>query len=902
MGNNDLDEEVVEKRKEVIFDFVKKKINWIAYIILALLVYLGVFIRTRNIPGLKDISTGTWTLGPDLDPFLFLRWAEYIVENGKLMAIDMMRYVPLGYSTAGELRLVPYGIAWLYKFLAVFSNEITVTYAAIIFPVVMFSLTIIAFFFFVREIFIGNFNDKKFPNIIALIASFFLTVLPVLLPRTIAGIPEKESAAFFFMFTALYFFLLSWRIKEKRYILFAILSGIATAAMANTWGGYGYIFLIIGLSNLISFLLGKISIRKIYVYIIWVASSLALMMPFSTKFTISRIISSTTVAPALAVLGIILIHFILYNTKLKEVKYFKEGIFSKMPSQVNSLIIGGVLMLILATILNGVNFIPGQVNSLFSSLVKPATSRLIQTVAENRQPYFTEWAGNFGPIINNIPIFFTLFFVGSVYLFAKMIKPVKEKWILITGYIIFLSSIVFSRYSGSSILNGENTISLFIYFTGTLLFLCIIGYSYLKIVNQKENEKLESIEFGNIMLLCFFALSIISARGLVRLIMILVPPASAIVAFLIVGVSKDVFYKEKDDILKVFGWIILLIVLSSAVYSGFYFYQSILSQAESYYPSQYNWQWQLAMDWVRDNTQSNAVFGHWWDYGYWIQSIGERATILDGGNSISYWNYLMGREVLTTPDDRTALEFLYAHNATHYLIDSTDIGKYAAYSKIGSDVNYDRMTYIPTITVNEKESRETNEGIIYIYNGGFGLDEDIFININGEQKTFIKENTGIAGIIIEKKNNEFQQPIAVFVSNGASTNIALRYLYDNGKLTDFGSGVESGVFLIDYMSQSGGNLQKIENGAGFYLSKKTLSSFLARKYLFGEEGNFKLVHNEPNYIIDNLRKQNLEIEDFAYFQNQFLGPIRIWEIQYPSDITFKEEYIHTDYPEELKFS
>jgi len=35
-------------------------------------------------------------------------------------------------------------------------------------------------------------------NIIALIATAFFVVIPSLLPRTIAGIPEKESAAFFF--------------------------------------------------------------------------------------------------------------------------------------------------------------------------------------------------------------------------------------------------------------------------------------------------------------------------------------------------------------------------------------------------------------------------------------------------------------------------------------------------------------------------------------------------------------------------------------------------------------------------------------------------------------------------------------------------------------------------------
>ena len=40
-------------------------------------------------------------------------------------------------------------------------------------------------------------------NLIALISSLFMIVIPIFLSRTIAGIPEKESAAFFFMFLSL---------------------------------------------------------------------------------------------------------------------------------------------------------------------------------------------------------------------------------------------------------------------------------------------------------------------------------------------------------------------------------------------------------------------------------------------------------------------------------------------------------------------------------------------------------------------------------------------------------------------------------------------------------------------------------------------------------------------------
>jgi len=114
-------DEIEERKKKIIY-FLKQKKDWIFYVILSFIVFLSVYIRTRNIPRLKDVATGSWTLGPDLDPFLFLRWAKYIVEHGSIMIHDSMRYVPLGFNTAAEMKLLSYMIAWFHNFLSFFSN------------------------------------------------------------------------------------------------------------------------------------------------------------------------------------------------------------------------------------------------------------------------------------------------------------------------------------------------------------------------------------------------------------------------------------------------------------------------------------------------------------------------------------------------------------------------------------------------------------------------------------------------------------------------------------------------------------------------------------------------------------------------------------------------------------
>ena len=35
------------------------------------------------------------------------------------------------------------------------------------------------------------------------------------------------------------------------------------------------------------------------------------------------------------------------------------------------------------------------------------------------------------------------------------------------------------------------------------------------------------------------------------------------------------------------------------------------------------------MEWIKNNTPKDAVVAAWWDYGYWISTMGERATLAD---------------------------------------------------------------------------------------------------------------------------------------------------------------------------------------------------------------------------------------------------------------------------------
>jgi len=884
----------LEERKKKIINFLKQKKDWAYYLILSFIIFIGTYIRTRNISKLKDITTGTWTLGPDLDPFLFLRWAQYIVEHGSLMVWDMMRVVPLGFNTASEMKLLSYLVAWLYHFLRFFSEKVTVTYAAILFPVVMFVLTGIAFFLFARKIFYKQ--SKKIKNITALIATAFFVLIPSLLPRTIAGIPEKESAAFFFMFMAFYLFLEAFTSEKiKRGLIFGGLAGISTALMALIWGGVIFIFFTIPTAVLLAFIFGKIKKEKFYIYSTWLITSFMLMIPFSTRYNLRNLIVSSSTGLAIGVFAIIgMSLLIMKNKKLNEIR--KK---TKLPKEIFALILSLLILFTLIFIFLGPNFIFGQISHTINSLITPMTTRFGLTVAENKQPYFAnDWKNSFGPIVFNIPLFFWLFFIGSVILFNNLISklPKKDRIILTFGYFIFLISLIFSRYSPSSILNGTSGLSLLVYFGGWLFFLISFGYFYFKGYKEKDNFAFRDFDFSYILYFIILTLGIIGARAGIRLIMVLGAVSPIAVSFLIVKISQN-YFNEKEETMKFFMGIIVLLIIIASLFTLWTYYQQDKYSAENFAPGVYQFQWQKAMQWVRENTPKDAVFAHWWDYGYWLQSIGERATILDGGNTIVYWNHLMGRFVLTGSDEDKALEFLYTHNGTHLLIDSTEIGKYTAYSSIGSDENYDRFSWISTFLMDEKQTQETKNEISYIYVGGASTDEDIIWEQDGQEILLPKKKAGVGAIVVKKNGEKILQPEAIFVYNGKQYTIPLKYIYINGKLHEFKEGLNAGIFIfprLDTLQDGRANINEI--GAAMYLSSRTIHSQLVNLYLFNQKSEyFELVHIEDSFITENLKQQGMNIGEFIYYQG-FQGPIKIWEITYPSNIKANPEYLERDFP------
>ena len=909
--------DVLEIRKEKVLKFLKSKKIILAYVILAIIVWIGFNIRTQNLPLLIDVTTGNY-IPVALDPFAFLRYAQMILENGVLPEVDLLRYYPLGFNNLQEFSLLAHFVVYLFQFLSFFNPGITLEYVHVLYPPIAFGIGLIFFFLLVKKLF----NYK-----VGLLASGFLIILPAFLYRTTAGFADKEALATMFMFMAFYFFVSAWKSKSlKGGIFLGILGGVFTGLMGSVWNGVTFIFITIGVFGLIELLLNKFGKKEIGVYASWlIATVLFLKIFYPAKYGIMTLLASISTMVMFLTLGAIIVKYFVFDKDLFKIK---SKIEEKIPLGFASILITILVGLIVLSIFQGPLFFIGRIQDLFISLTKPfGTNRWVVTVAEAHQPYVTDWIGQF------TLRYIWMFIIGSVVLFYELVKPLKKHGGKLTlAYAIFIIGFIFSRYSQNSQFDGVSGISQLTYI-GSLFFFVIVVLYYYFYAFYKDKElfdKISKLKWIPTFIFIWFLITIIGARSAIRLLFVFAPITAVLGSYILVYLF-DKIPKIKGGSITRGGVIISLISLFFLLSVGFqnklvsaillslaigfiiawiaslvktdapwhkFFYLAVLfiaitslsgfaevssNQAKNTGPS-YNQQWQQAGAWIRENTPEDAVFAHWWDYGYWVQTGGQRATLSDGGNGRGAINHFIGRHVLTAQDETEALELLKANDATHLLMISDEIGKYPAYSSIGADESYDRYASIPVFTLDASSIQETRNGTLYVYRGGVALDEDFIY-----QDQLIPRNSAvIGGILVPLQVAEdgsevgFSQPFAVLVLNGQQVNIPLQCIFFNDREYIFeDEGLEGCLRIIPVIQ----NDQVNALGAGLYVSPKVKRTLFTQLFLFDKETDaFKVAYNDA---------ANLPL---SLYNGRLIGPLKIWNITYPGNLEVPPEYYGTEVP------
>ena len=61
--------------------------------------------------------------------------------------------------------------------------------------------------------------------------------------------------------------------------------------------------------------------------------------------------------------------------------------------------------------------------------------------------------------------------------------------------------------------------------------------------------------------------------------------------------------------------------------------------------------WPDSMQWLKENTPDDSVVASWWDYGYWISTLGERKTLADNSTLLDWQIKKIALTFFSTPDN-----------------------------------------------------------------------------------------------------------------------------------------------------------------------------------------------------------------------------------------------------------
>jgi asparagine N-glycosylation enzyme membrane subunit Stt3 len=712
-----------------------------------------------------------------------------------------------------------------------------------------------------------------------------------------------------FMFLAMLVFAVSLKRFGKSWkeaVLWGIGSGIAFAFSFWSWAGASnFVLMILPIASIVYYLFGiedrdlKSKQNMILFTLIWMIASVLMMPLFEYKFSemYMKFLSNYGILVSIFLVLSIVDYFVLkYEEKIK----FAKSNYRLAYSLLITVVLGFVALVIL-----GRNpFI--MLQSIYTQILFPlGLGRVGLTVAYYQQPYIQDLIAQYTPVI------FWLFVFGMIFLgveTAKGIKSQKHKWGFVLAWTVAILGMMFSRNSASSLFNGTNFISQITYLISFGVFAVYFSWLYF---NDKFN-----MDSKNVFLFAWMFVMLLSTRSAVRVIFVIYTFVAFAVAYAVIQ-----FYQKsktvKDSSLRIVCLIasvvalilVLISLFGNPLNSGAYGSYQITKYSAAGMGSIANDQWQSAMSWVRNNTNPQDIFIHWWDYGYQIQLLGNRTTVLDGGNYKVYWNYMMGRYVLTTPKPETALSFMKTHDVSYLVIDPTDLGKYGAYSKIGSDLNWDRFSSPNTMVVDSTQSRETAKGNMFVYTGGSFVDEDISYNgsfIPGptyDANGIASYKAYIAGLIINvetsnKTGTTINQPTAVYIYNNNQYRIPIRHIYFNGQILDFKTGIDATFRLMPEVKQSStGQISMNQLGAGIYLSPRVSQSLFAQIYLMNDPLNMyptlKEAVSADDYVVKALKQQGANIEDMIYF-NGFRAPVKIWRVDYPIGTETHSEFMATE--------
>ncbi len=504
----------------------------------------------------------------EFDPYFDYRATKFIVDNG-LDAYwqwhDTMSWYPEGRDVPGTSQAVLH-ITAAYLY-QVFGRGMSLLDFTIAFPAVMGALTVIAVFALVRVL--GGTSAGMF-------SALFMAFSPAIIQRGNLGWFKSEPLGLFFGIVAMYLFISAIKHKEIKYAIAKAIAGGLILGLANgSWGGIQYFSIPISLFFIaLPFFRRDLTI-PMYVAIAFTALTLITAAAFPRPG-----ISFVLGLPGLAMMA---------GTAFLVITFFVKKISRPMVQTRN------VTFVLIAFVAIGMAFIAAgpYISPSFRYLnaINPfigSIDPLVESVAEHFTPTVADYFIDFSVLLmfaglggwlafrrrNDTAIFALLIGITGVYVsatFARLLVFASIGIIVLAGLGLYevTRSIMAYREAAATPATGPTRITA---------------------ATREERRRIEFASRGHS-----------TSSQIVKISYVIV---------MIMMLSIPMFYPSNSN------WVSSADIPTAIANGG----TGFRIQSDD---------WINAMDWLSKNTEPDAVVASWWDYGYWITTLGNRTTLAD---------------------------------------------------------------------------------------------------------------------------------------------------------------------------------------------------------------------------------------------------------------------------------
>jgi asparagine N-glycosylation enzyme membrane subunit Stt3 len=688
--------------------------------------------------GLRYLPAGEMERLQALDPYFLERLSQQIAYSGGLPPVDFLSYFPYSLPTY----VVDQGMVWIPALLhnaglGIFFDSY-VEYAQFLTP--MFgALTVFIFYFIGKEL---------FNKITGVSAAFFLATIPGVMRRSSAGFFEKEALGGFFMVLSLYFFIRAWKYREWPS---GMISGLALGLFSISWGGSQMTWLLYPLIVFTTMFLDQ-DIRSLIVAytptVIIGAGVAAGIQPGSWA-------TSSLVLGNFALLAFLWSRYLIGEFSLMKEEYH--------PYYVPLTSIIGFIFVHFSALYS--DFIARKYIQLRGKINAGSGSVVGQTVAENAgltvqqlsSQLNTLYAGAVNPTLgalSSIVGTWPLAFIGVSLLGTTVILMLGRRFDLVNKdissdyYLGAFLSTFFVWLVAFSLFFPQNPISAILPSTVVVIAGSIFYYFVVD-----PDTSIEITQRWYLLIPFFWAITnILGASSRSRLIFL----ASFPVAFMSgYTVSRAINYVREYDLSNLTDraegreltiGIITAITVIMVMISASAGYASVQSISES--P---NSAWMESLNYLENETQPDEVVLSWWDYGYHIETIGERSAVADGGNRRFMTD--QGGENLPPniadffTSNGSDTSFLGKHSVDYLILDQPMIGKYGAVSQIANRESPSDAVSLLSFSTQDVSSdtalnSQTGEGTTTLRNSQTGYTLNVPVNVTRVGQTQLTEISG----------------------------------------------------------------------------------------------------------------------------------------------------------------